>query len=312
VTPLCRTKLSINTLALVTFWSKVKALAKAGFRTGVQVASGELVTMRFALIAVGFGSASLVSGAVASPLVSTGTVTSTLYNPNNASNAYFNASSIVPGSGDVAVSSSIFSTNYTPTHEATVDQNGQPYVGTAGVLVDGQTAVSPSNAGNASANLSQPTYGTNAAFDLNGTGWYAEFQLPATSSGLGYDITSTEVITGHQDGRTDQAYDLLVSSDGVTFYSLSNGTSPALGTGGSGFTYSPNNGGAAESTVTPASGTVLATGVKYFEFVDQSGGSDVYREVALYGTADLPEPGTACLVGVAGIGLLIRRRRRVA
>jgi hypothetical protein len=260
------------------------------------------VKVRLALIVAAVGSALLISDAVASPLLSTGTVTGTLYNPDNDSNAYYNASSVVPGSGDVAVGSSTVSTNYVGNYEAAN--------GSVAVLVDGQTAVSPSNAGDASLNPSQGTSSANAAFDLNNTGWYAEFQLPATASGLGYNITSTEVISGHQDGRTNQGYDLLVSSDGVTFYSLSNGSTPALGTGGSGYSYSPNAGGAAESTVTPTDGTVLATGVKYFEFVEQSGGSDVYREVALYGNAIVPEPTAASLALIPIVGLLGRRRQR--
>ena len=118
------------------------------------------------------------------------------------------------------------------------------------------------------------------------------------------------MITGHQDSRVNQGYDILVSSNGTTFTSLSDGSTQALGTPGAGFAYTPSNGtgGAASSTVTSTTSGFIATNVKYVEFVTTDSGNGVYRELAVY----VPEPSSVTLVVLGGVGLLggIWRRRR--
>ena len=151
--------------------------------------------MRRSNLALGAAIVGMPALAVASPFVSTGTITSTTYNTSTGGSTFTNDSSIVPSTGDVAVASTVLATNYVGTYEATG--------GSVNVLVDNQTASNPSNAGNAGLNPDERTSSTNAAFDLNGgpQPWYAAFTLPSSPNGNGYDITSAQVISGHQDGR---------------------------------------------------------------------------------------------------------------
>ncbi len=234
-----------------------------------------------------------------------GTLTNQIYNDSGAGGNYTNASSItVPSTlaTDILFGASALATNYVGNNEA----NG----GTTAPLTDGQTASSPSNLGNASINPSEGTSASNALFDL-GAGpqpWYVEYQLSSP-----VDLASVIVTSGHQDFRVNQVYDILVSTDGTTFTSLSDGsTTTTLGGAGSGFNYSPStgNGGAAQSTVSPISGNSLATNVNYIEFVDQSAGADIYRELSA--TSNVPEP-TSALLAASSAGLLgFRRNRRTA
>ncbi len=169
--------------------------------------TGTRLRLTILVLAAGF-----VSRAVAGPIVSVGTITSSTYNTSGGSGNYSNASSIVPATGDIAVGSTTLKTNYVGNNEAAG--------GAVGVLVDNQTASSPTNAGNASLNPNEATSATNATFDL-GAGpqpWYGAFTLPVSGSGNGYDIARAQVISGHQDDRVNQIYDLLVSSDGLFFF----------------------------------------------------------------------------------------------
>ena len=224
------------------------------------------------------------------------------YNTSGSSGNYTNASSIlVNTSGDLLLGLSAANTNYVGNNEAAG--------GTTAPLTDGLTAT------DGNSDLSQNTQSGNALFDL-GAGpqpWYVEYQLPTAET-----LTGVTVISGHQDNRVNEQYDILVSKDGVNFTSLSNGSVHSLGGLGSGFTYNPSggDGGAATSTVSNGGTTVyngagLAYGVNYIEFVDNSGGNDIYRELAAYGYPT-PEPGSLIVWGLAitAGGLAFARRRK--
>jgi hypothetical protein len=221
------------------------------------------------------------------------------------------ASSIpVTTTGDLLLNLSALQTNYVG--------NNEGLGGTTAPFTDGKTAT------DGNADLNQNTNNQNALFDCNCGNpvagqvqpWYVEYKLPTAGAPAGYNLTGVSVITGHGDSRVDQSYDILVSSDGVHFTSLSNGASGlGLGVAGGDFVYAPSvggSGGSASSTVSPLTGLVLASGVQYVEFVAESDGANVYREISAFGSP-VPEPSSVvALLGLCGMGLIgvVRYRRR--
>ena len=137
---------------------------------------------------------------------------------NSGGNNYTNASALAVSSSDLINGLAASSTNYVGGNEASG--------GSVNVLTDGSTGTGTSD----------PTSASNAAFDIN-TNWYAVWTLPTTAN-----VGSIIVTTGHKDSRVNQRYDILLSTDGTTYTSLSDGsTTTTLGTAGTGFNYSPSS-----------------------------------------------------------------------
>ncbi|HET7720044.1 MAG TPA: PA14 domain-containing protein, partial [Acidimicrobiales bacterium] len=146
---------------------------------------------------------------------------------------------------------------------------------------DGKTAANP-------ANLDEFSAQQNAVFSLDGgipagqqhgPAWYAIYRLPLGPAPAGYDITSVDSITGHQDNRSSQTVDIEVQFVGDdAFYSLSNNTN---------FAYRPDQGnGAGRIRITDDTGGPLARGVRAIRFeADQEA---VYRELDVFGTVTPP------------------------
>ncbi len=223
-----------------------------------------------------------------------------IYNTSGASGGqnYTNASSIPVSGADLINGLAPIATNYVACCEAAG--------GTTAPMTDGQTAVTPGN-------LSEPTSAANSLFDLQGPQpWHLVYQLP-TGQGAGWDLSKIVTTTGHQDSRVNQSFDILVSYDNSRFVSLSDGSiHTVLGEAGTGFQYLPSsgNGGAAQSTLGPASsalaaGNSIVRNAKYVEFVALNGGFDVFRELDVSGVpglGDLTKPGDAVSVYPAGSG----------
>jgi hypothetical protein len=228
-----------------------------------------------------------------------GILTNQIFNSSNeaAGATSLNDSSITVPTNDLIFGQLPVYTNYVGNYNASG--------GTLAVLTDGQTASSPSNFGNAAINPNEGSNSSNCAFDL-GTDWYAEYNLGAPTA-----IGSIIVTTGHGDNRVNQSYDILVSDDGVHFTSLSDDSSQALGAAGTGFSYNPSgppnySGGAAQSTVVSANSSPTLAVAQYVEFVETSGGNDIYRELDVM--APVPEPMSLGFLSLGAIGLLARRR----
>lgn len=233
--------------------------------------------------------AGLSSGTAAGSPVLVGT-----YHESAASKTYDQASSIPVSSTDLINGLAPIATNYVGTWEA----EG----GTTAPMTDGRTSVDPLNP-------SEPTSAANALFDWNvdqdfkatEQPWYVRYELPG---GVAYDLTSIVVTSGHQDSRSGQYYNILTSTDGLTFTALEGN---ALGVAGSvGFVYQPfGRGGAIQSVVTDTTG-VLAHGVRFVEFRDIFFGDSVYRELDVFGVPEagvavVPEPSSLTLTGLGDL-----------
>ena len=190
---------------------------------------------------------------------------------------YTDASSIPVSSTDLIEGLLPIHSNYSGCCEDGGSTDTSPFT-------DGKTAVNPLN-------LSETTGPGNSLFELP-SGFTITYRLPNLTA-----LTSIVVTTGHQDGRVNQNYDILVSSNDVTYASLS---------GGVGFHFNPSDGsgGAAQSTLTNFG--ALGVNVRFVQFTALDSGNDVFRELDVNG---VPEPASLCLLSLGGLALLRRRSR---
>lgn len=141
------------------------------------------------------------------------------------------------------------------------------------------------------------------AWDKGGTP-FITYNLDVSSTPLGYDLTKIVSIAGWQDaGLGNQNLQVEVSTVGsASFTILATGSNNDFGT---------TLGGTSIVTMQDATpGAVIASGVDAIRFTSlDSGGTNnnaVFRE---FDVIAVPEPSAALLLGFAGVGLLLRRRR---
>ena len=148
-----------------------------------------------------------------------------------------------------------------------------------------------------------------------------------SGSATGYDITSITSITswgGTNHDHAAQSYEILISTVATPSYTtlaLTETIDPNDDGSGSGYVASNNmvwydpgeydNGSADTSRVTITDTTgVIATGVLGIQFrITNDLGQTVFNEIDVVGAATVPEPSAFALLGLAGMALLIRRRR---
>jgi hypothetical protein len=164
-------------------------------------------------------------------------------------------------------------------------------VGTVGNLTDGLFQIFNDDASPNGARKSYAISGGNIIYNLD-----------TTTNTQGYDISSIGIYTGWQDNGRD-GINVTVSYATVafpmTFVDIATATQESAGRYESAViteSISPN---------------LLATGVKSikFTFLAQENGAVGYKELDVVGVATIPEPSSMVLLGLAGIGLISRRRR---
>lgn len=210
----------------------------------------------------------------------------------------------VPVDGAVTYDTQLGSNQlYYPVSATDLINQGQPtppsvvtvnYLGLAGSNV---AAMTDGWVGTASSN---PTI----AFDYNDAtpgAWTTTYTLDTTVNTLGYDITSIQSFSGWTEWRSGQRYT-------VSYNTVSNPTFISLGT------YQVDvNGGSSRITLYNPGG-LLASGVKSLQFDFSKGVTEyVYREIDVFGSASVPEPGTAAMLiglGAVGLGMVLVRRWR--
>lgn len=171
------------------------------------------------------------------------------------------------------------------------------------------------------ANLNNGTYGATSvgqtpndiAFAAN-TGTTATYTL-GPGTGFGYAIDSIVSLASWRDGALyQQNYQIWTRNVGsLTFdlaYTVGNDLNPVADI---------NGGGSSKVTVSESGGGFVAYGIDAIRFVildipagfepTPGGGSTTFREIDVFGSAVIPEPGSAALLlGAAFLGLGVRRR----
>ena len=143
---------------------------------------------------------------------------------------------------------------------------------------------------------------SNAVFDRD-KAFFAEYQLDLTASPNGYDLTQIDSVTGHKDGRVQQAIDIVLKRVGSSaLLSLS---------GGGSFAHTGVSNGAGRLTITDDTGT-LASNVEAIRFVNVGHPSipnttgTIYRELDVFGVPSASPPVLTEIVhlNLAAAGIL--------
>ena len=148
---------------------------------------------------------------------------------------------------------------------------------------------------------------TGAAFANDGTSSTRTFDLGGGPGGLGFNITEIQSIAAwFGAGYANQRYQVFVSLVGNAAFTLLTTVD---------FQPFGVNGGAATkvNVVDSTPGAFIATGVDAIQFnildtISSNSGGVVMREIDVFGSAVVPEPTSALLIGMAGLTILRRRR----
>jgi hypothetical protein len=133
----------------------------------------------------------------------------------------------------------------------------------------------------------------------------ATIKFSLTGSATGYDISNITSIAGWGDSNIgSQSFELFLAGadENYTSYGI--------------HTNQSTSGNFATRTVLTDDTGTIASGVQYVQFVftnptvSQGGnGGTLIRELMVQGTAVIPEPSSAALLGLGGLALILRRRK---
>lgn len=150
---------------------------------------------------------------------------------------------------------------------------------------------------------------------LNGAAWANEGAASSSifefglGAGLGYDLTEIQSIAAWQGaGFSNQRYNISVryANDADFTFLTTVDYQP--------FPASPNNNGGSTKVNITDDGGVLASGVEAIRFdildtVGADSAGSVYREIDVFGSESIPEPGAVSLLGLYALTFLRRKRK---